>query len=183
MWSRFNDSSIEPNKGETLRIKEFGTENNYEKLIAGSFNSDECDGWQFLAISFTKLGGIEVCRVTTNNLEKYMHLTSVYENKNASEIVKLKQKTVDCEIHVFGTPAFVCQHLNLKTLIGLEEAFEITKGMELDEEDDFQALCDEFENIRSLNYGWDDYTTKLANIKVVCEECYFQLEEFNKKFG
>lgn len=180
MWSWFNESSIEPNKDETLRIKEFGIENNYIKLIDGTFESDEYDGWEFLAISFSILGGIGVYKVTSENLEKYFLLTKVIENKNSPEIQKMKQKTVDCENHGFGRPAFICQHLNLKTAVGFEEAFETFPGMELDEDDDLQAWCDECEKIRLENNGWNDETMEFAKIKLVCEDCYFEIKKLNE---
>ena len=180
MWTWYNESSIEPNKNETLRIKQFGIENSYQKLIDGTFVSDEFDGWEFLSISFPILNGIGVYKVNSDNLEKYMLLTEVIENKNTPEIVKLKQKTVDCTIHGFARPAFVCKHLNLEKAVGFEEAFETYPGMELDQDDDLQAWCSECEEIR-LNYGeWNEESEKFAQIKLVCENCYFEMKKLNE---
>ena len=180
MWAWYNESSIEPNKNETLRIKQFGIENNYQKLIDGTFRSDEFDGWEFLSISFPILNGIGVYKVNSDNLEKYMLLTEVIENKNAPEIVKLKQKTVDCTIHGFARPAFVCQHLNLKTAVGFEEAFETFPRMELGEDEDLQAWCYECEKMRSKYGEWNEESEKFAQIKLICEECYFEIKKLNE---
>ncbi|HEX7871101.1 MAG TPA: hypothetical protein VF455_13415 [Chryseobacterium sp.] len=181
MWSWFNNSSFEPNKNETLKIKQFGEEHNYQKLVDGTFASDKYDGWQFLAIGILILGGIGVYKVNSDNLDIYMILTEFIKDKDLAEIKKMKQKTVDCESHGFGRQAFVCQHLDTKTPNGFEEAFETYHGMELDEDDDFQAWCDECEKVRSENNGWDDETMEFAKIKLVCEDCYFDLKKFNQK--
>ncbi|MCX8524284.1 hypothetical protein OF897_10215 [Chryseobacterium formosus] len=181
MWSWFNNSSAESNKSETLKIKQFGKEHNYKKLIDGTFASDKYDGWEFLATGLSILGGIGVYKVNSENLENYFLLTEIIEDKSSEEIRKIKQKIVDCENHGLGRPAFVCQHLNRETPNGFKEAFETSLGMELDEDDDFQAWCDDCEKVRSENKGWNDETMEFAKIKLVCEECYFDLKEFNQK--
>lgn len=180
MWSWFNESLIEKNKLETNKIKAFGIKNNYEKLAKGTFESDKYDGWDFLAISLSILGGIGTYKVSFDNLEKYMLLTEIVEDKNALEIKKLKQKKVDCGLHGFRRPAFVCQHLDLTTKNDFEEAFESYKEMELEEDDDFQAWCGECEKIRIKNNGWNEVSEEFAKIKLVCEDCYFDLKRFNQ---
>lgn len=53
--------------------------------------------------------------------------------------------------------------------------------MYLDEDDDFQAWCDDCEKVRSENNGWNDEKMEFAKIKLVCEDCYFDLKQFNQK--
>lgn len=177
MWSWFNNYLNEKNKLKTLNIKTFGEENHYTKLSEGTFQSDEYDGWEFLAISLKILDGIGAYNIKTEKLNFYLLLIEKLEAHNNSEIKKLKQKTVNCGNHGFRRPAFVCQHLNLENPIGFEEAFETYKGMDLD--DDLQAWCNECEKIR-IKYGeWNEESEKFAKIKLICEDCYFEMKALN----
>jgi len=88
-------------------------------------------------------------------------------------------ETVACQKHGQKRIAFVCQHLNKHTRTGFEEAFPSTIGMELEEDDDFQAWCNACEIERQRTGGWNDESMKFANIKVICEDCYFEIKEFN----
>ena len=92
----------------------------------------------------------------------------------------MKQMTVDCGIHGFRRPAFICQHLNREEKKGFEESFASHKGMDLDDEDDFAAWCDECEQVRVDKDGWNEESEKFAKIKLVCEDCYFELKECNE---
>ncbi len=92
-----------------------------------------------------------------------------------------KENTVTCQKHGPKRMAFICQHLNKHTRTGFEEAFPSFRGMELEEYDDFQAWCDACEIERQRTDGWNDESMKFANIKVVCEDCYFEIREFNMK--
>ena len=180
MWSWFNNYLNEKNKTETLKIKKFGIENDYKKLYEGTFPSDKYDGWEFLAISFKLLNGIGAYNIQTENLNYYLLLTEKINSENNSEIKHLKQKTLDCGNHGFQRPAFVCKHLNLEKAVGFEEAFETYPGMELDQDDDLQAWCNECEEIR-LKYGeWNEESEKFAQIKLVCENCYFEMKKLNE---
>lgn len=181
MWSWFNNSLIEKSKLKTLKIKEFGETNNFEKLIEGTFSSDEFDGWEFLAISKRILGGIGCYKINSENLNLYFLLTENIDSENNLEVKNLKQKTVDCGIHGYRRPAFICQHINLKKITGFEESFETTKGMELFEDEDFGAWCDDCEKIRIKYNGWNEMSEEFSKIKLVCEECYFDMKEFNLK--
>lgn len=88
--------------------------------------------------------------------------------------------TFDCESHGFRRPAYVCQHLNLKNKKGFEESFEAFREMELEDEDDFCAGCNDCEKIRIEQDGWNDESEKFAKIKLVCEECFFEFKEFSE---
>ncbi|WP_292010992.1 DUF6882 domain-containing protein [Chryseobacterium sp.] len=179
MWSWFNESSLEKNKNETLKIKDFGIEKHYEKLYTGTSPADEYDGWEFVAIAQYLLKGIGAYKVVSGHLETYMLLTEIVED-NSPEIKKLKQKTVECKKHQLARSAFVCQHLNLDHPKGFEEAFDTFPGMDLDEDDNFQAWCDECEKVRVQHKGWNDESENFANIKLICEDCYFELKNFNQ---
>ena len=181
MWSWFNNYLTEKNKEKTMKIKNFGVKNNYEKLIEGTFPSDEYDGWKFSAIGVKLLGGIGIYKINLENLNYYLLLTEVSNDSNLSEIKKFKQKKVDCNSHGFSRPAFVCQHLNLESPKGFHEAFETQKGMDLDDEEDFQAWCDDCEKIRIKYDGWNENSETFAKIKLICENCYFDLKNFNIK--
>lgn len=86
---------------------------------------------------------------------------------------------MECGSHGFQRPAFVCQHLNLENSIGFEEAMERHKGMELNENEDLQAWCNECEKVR-VKYGeWNEESEKFAKIKLICENCYFEMKELN----
>ncbi len=178
MWSWFNDYSCEPNRDSTFAIREFGLEHHYPKLTAGTFSADEYDCWEFAAISFAILEGIGVYRAPSEKLQSYLLITAVLE-EDSWEVVHFNQAKVECKIHGRSRTAFVCQHLNLEHPKGFEEAFETYKGMELGEDDDFQAWCDECEKVRIRNNGWNEYAEEFAKIKLVCEYCYFELKEFN----
>lgn len=178
MWSWYNSHSIEKNKTELLAVKEFGIENNYEKLYKGTFPSDEYDGWELSSICFDHLKAIGVYKVNTDDLEQYVLVINVLDEQS-SDVKMFRKKKVDCESHGYSRPAFVCQHLDLEIPKGFEEAFDTYKGMELEEDEDFQAWCSECEKIRGEYDGWNEESERFAGITLVCENCYFELKEFN----
>lgn len=178
MWSWFNETSIEKNKTEILKIKEFGDQNKYEKLVEGSFPGDEYDAWEFTAICFNFLNGIGTYKVNSDNLEKYMVILSQV-HVDSLLVKHFKQKSIECADHGISRPAYVCQHLDLKTPKGFKEAFDTSKGMELDEDDDFQAWCNACEEIRVKYNGWNEESEEFADIKLICENCYFEMKEIN----
>ncbi|MCT2561819.1 DUF6882 domain-containing protein [Chryseobacterium herbae] len=179
MWSWFNKSSIEKSKEKVLIIKEFGAKNHYEKLQEGTFPSDEFDAWEFTSICLDFLNGIGAYKVDSNGLDKFMVIMAV-EDIDSKTVQQFKQKKVECAEHGPSRPAFVCQHLDCSTVRGFHEAFDTSKGMELEEDDDFQAWCDECEKVRSEHGGWNEESERFAQIKLVCENCYFELKEFNQ---
>lgn len=179
MWSWFNNSLTAKSKIETLKIKQFGEENDYEKLFSGTFPSYKFDGWEFLAISQRLLNGIGVYKTNGEKLNYYLLLTEIINSDNSLEIRKIKQKTVDCGNHGFRRPAFVCQHLEIGSHNGFEEAFETFQGMDLEEDDDFSAWCNDCEKKRIECDGWNDESEKFAQIKLICEDCYFEMKESN----
>lgn len=180
MWSWENESSIEASKNETLSVKRFGEENDFEYLVRGLFECDVNECWKLTAISKKFIQSIGAYRTTSDDLVKYILLVKQFNDPDANEVRKLKQKTVDCGIHGFRRPAFVCQHLNLEVPKGFEESFETYNGMDLEVGDDFSAWCNQCELVRVEKDGWNEESEKFAKVKLVCEECYFELKEFNK---
>jgi hypothetical protein len=176
-WSWDNDSVIESNKKQTKIVKAFGLKSNYLKLTNGYFESNEVEAWEFAAIALKIGKGIGVYRaVADNQLQIYFVIIEHVSNEVAQ---KIKDKYVDCDIHDSNRIAFVCQHLNKKTKVGFEEAFVTIENMKLGEDDDFQAWCNECEKIRVKENGWSDYAMEFADIKLVCEKCYFEMKEIN----
>ena len=178
LWAWSNKDSVEPRKLRTLKIKELGEQLKFENLTNHHFEGDEYIGWELTSISFHQLGGIGTYRVVSDHLEIYFILTHVIEK---TEVEKIEHKLVKCETHGKMRSAFICQHLNNNNKTGFEEAFDSYKGMELDDDDEFQAWCDECEIQRLKTDGWNDESMKFAKIQLVCEGCYFTIKEFNKE--
>jgi len=61
---------------------------------------------------------------------------------------EIKDKYIECRTPEKQRIAFVCKHLNRTIKVGFNEAFETFEDMELADDDDFQAWCDECEVIR-----------------------------------
>lgn len=179
MWSWFNEYSAEPNKDNILAIKDFGIKNDYNKLTEGTFPADEFDCWEFASIALDTLDGMGLYRASSEKLQSYFLLTTTL-GENSPEVINFKQKKVECKTHGRSRAAFVCQHLDLENPKGFEESFETYKGMDLDEDNDFAAWCDECEKVRISYNGWNDDSEEFAKIKLICEDCYFDLKNFNK---
>jgi hypothetical protein len=176
-WSWDNDHTLDNVKETTRQIKEFGERSNFPKLTNGCFPSDEFEAWEFNAIAAKLTNGIGTYRpVNDEGLQIYLVVTEFVDNETAQNI---KDKFVECNAHEFKRRAFVCQHLDHTTKVGFEEAFETVEDMELSDEDDFQAWCNECETVRQKEGEWNDQSMTFAKIKVVCEKCYFEMKELN----
>ena len=176
-WSWDNDSTLDNVKEKVNIVKEFGQTSNFSKLTNGYFASNEFEAWEFVAIAAKLTNGIGVYRpVSDRQLKLFFVVTEFVDNETAKNI---KDKYVECGSHNYRRRAFVCKHLNHKTKVGFEEAFETFEDMELLEDDDFQAWCDECEVVRRTEDGWNDKSMEFADIKVVCEKCYFEIKELN----
>lgn len=177
MWSWHNDNILENIKGPTRQIRDFGESCNFAKLTEGHFASDEFEAWEFTAISVKLIKGIGVYRpVNDDGLMIFLIITEFVDNETAKNI---KNKYIECGDHEYRRIAFVCQHLNFATKIGFEESFETFEGMELSNDDDFQAWCDQCEKIRVAEDGWNHNTMRFAKLRVVCEGCYFKMKALN----
>ncbi|MBB2145386.1 hypothetical protein GM921_07820 [Pedobacter sp. LMG 31464] len=177
MWSWDNDDTLDNVKEKTKLIKRFGQRSNFSRLTNGCFQSDEFEAWEFTAIATKVTNGIGVYRpVNHEQLQIFLVITEFVDNEVAQNI---KDKYVQCDIHEYKRIAFVCQHLNHTSKIGFEEAFETSEDMELMEEEDFQAWCNECEVVRLKEGEWNDKSMEFSGIKLVCEKCYFEMKELN----
>ncbi len=176
-WSWDNDTTLTNVKEKANFIKEFGEISNFSKLTTGYFYSDEVEAWEFTAISAKLTDGIGVYRpIGDDKLKIFLVITEFVDKETAQ---KIKDKYVECGAHEFRRVAFVCKHLNHTDKVGFEEAFETFEDMELLEDDDFQAWCDTCEAVRQNEGEWNDITMAFAEIKVVCEKCYFEMKRLN----
>lgn len=176
-WSWDNNTTLDNVKENATTVKEFGQRSNFSKLTTGYFDSDEFESWEFVAIAAKLTNGIGVYRpVNDRQLKMFFVVTEFIDNETAK---KIKDKYVECEVHEYRRIAFVCKHLNHKTKVGFQEAFETVEDMELSDDDDFQAWCDKCEVVRQSEGEWSEKLMKFAGIKVVCEKCYFEMKELN----
>jgi hypothetical protein len=177
MWAWANEDSVEPQKFRTLEVKEVGEKRKFDNLSIAHFEGDEYTGWELTSIAFKLIGGVGTYRVISDHLEIYFLIT---EQISKEESEKIENELIECNVHGKIRKAFICQHLNTQSKTGFEEAFESYRGMELDEDDDFQAWCTECEKKRLKTDGWNDESMEFAKIKLVCERCYFEIKEFNE---
>lgn len=176
-WSWDNETTLANVKEQVWSIKEFGEKSNFTKLTTGHFNSDEFEAWEFVAIAVKLTNGIGVYRpVNDRQLKIFLVVTEYIDNETAKDI---KDRYVQCGLHEYRRRAFVCKHLNHETKVGFEEAFETFEDMELSEDDDLQAWCNECEAVRQREGEWNDKSEAFAKIKLVCEKCYFAMKELN----
>lgn len=177
-WSWDNEHTLKKVKKETEVVKQFGSEQGYEKLIQGLLDSSEEEGWDFTSIATRLLNGIGSYRAKTEKHLIFMVLYELIDNEAAKEE---KEIYINCEKHERRRRAFICQHLKKGSKNGFEEAFNTYEDMEFEyEDDDFQAWCDECEKVRLASDGWNDESMAFAKIKLVCEKCYFEIKETNK---
>jgi hypothetical protein len=180
LWSWANNNTYPNVRIDSEKIKDFGHKNNYLKLIESKWDADEIDGWEMLSIASWILKPIGVYRIPTESLLMYVIITEQIDENEANLLKENSKQLVDCGSHGLRRQAFICQHLDLKTRKGFNEAFETWKGMELEIDDDFQAWCDDCEKIRIKYDGWNDESMKYAKIKLICENCYFDMKRINK---
>jgi hypothetical protein len=83
-------------------------------------------------------------------------------------------RTVHCDRHGDMREAFVCGHLLFGDHLGF---FEDTGDFEHDPPNGWCSGC---EGVR-LNHGgvWNDESTALINIRLVCRRCYDEIKERN----
>lgn len=175
-WSWDNEDTLDNAKEPTLAVKEYGEGHGYDRLTTGYFPTDEIEAWALTAIAARLNKGIGAYRAVDEHLLIFMVLTELVDNERAQEI---KNKIIECDVHGTGRIGYVCKHLLSRSRVGFEEAFETFPGMELGEDDDLQAWCAECENVRSAEGEWNDQSMEFADIRVVCEHCYFEIKELN----
>jgi hypothetical protein len=175
-WAWNNEDTLENVKNASQRIRTFGIKSGFKKLENGFFESDEIEAWEFAAISAQITNGIGVYRPVSDGLQLFLIVTEFVDNMTAQQ---LKDKFISCNNHGSERIAFVCKHLITRDHVGFEEAFETYENMELEEDDDFQAWCSECEVVRQNNDGWNEVSMQYADIKLVCEKCYFEFKQIN----
>jgi hypothetical protein len=174
-WSWDNNTTPKHVSNAVEKVKAFGAANNFEQLTKGLFEGDEYTGWEMTAISAKMLNSIGSYRISQAHLFIYFIFTNELTQE---EFEGLKDKYVSCDKHISDKVAFVCHHLIENTGIGFHEAFDSDPGVE--EEDEYQAWCNKCEKIRLKKGEWTDEAMVFANIKVVCNQCYFEIKERNQ---
>lgn len=174
-WSWDNKSTPLHVSQQLEKVKIFGQTNNFGKLTQGLFNGDEYTGWAMTAISAKLLNAIGAYRVPQEHLFIYFIFTNELTQE---EYEALKDKYINCDSHVSGRIAYVCQHLNKDTFTGFHEAFD--PDTITDEDDGYQAWCDECEEVRMKEGEWNDISMAFAKIRLVCDQCYFDIRKKNK---
>jgi len=170
-WSWDNKNTPRHVSRPLEKVKSFGEINNFELLTNGLFEGDKYTGWAMTAISVKLLNAIGAYRVPQEHLFIYFIFTNELTQEEYDE---LKDKYVDCTNHVSDRAAFVCQHLLDDTSSGFHEAFDLDPLIEPD--DEHQAWCDQCEKIRLKEGEWTDAAMAFANIKVICNQCYFDMK-------
>jgi hypothetical protein len=174
-WSWDNQSTPALVKRRIENVKEFGETNNFEQLTKGLIDGDEYTGWAMTAVTAKLLNAIGMYRIPHEHLFSYFVFTG---ELSQDEYDSYREKFVTCETHGTGSVAFVCRHLIENIGTGFHEAF--VSDPLIDPEDDYQAWCDQCEIARLKAGGWNDISMAFADIKVVCEQCYFDIRERNK---
>lgn len=93
----------------------------------------------------------------------------------------MEENLIECDEHGKNKMAFVCHHFLEKQNIGWNENDE----SDFDEDDEFSdcisAWCNECEEYRLENDGWDEESEKFAGITLVCEACALKFKKANLK--
>nr|WP_133300149.1 DUF6882 domain-containing protein [Mucilaginibacter terrenus] len=171
-WGWANTSTPKHVSRPLEKVRQIGSINNFEELTSGLYKGDEFTGWAMTAISANLLNAIGSYRIPHKHLFVYFIFTN---ELTLEEYNQLKDKYVDCASHIADRTAFVCQHLLNEKSIGFNEPFETDPSIE--NNDDCQAWCDECEKVRLKEGEWTDNAVVFANIKVVCNQCYFDIKE------
>jgi hypothetical protein len=175
-WSWDNVYTAQKVKEKIYDVKDFGEKSNYIMLTEGCFDSCEEEACILTAIAAKVVNGMGFFRHVSDHLVIFMVLLEFIDSDSAQTI---KDRYIECNEHEYRRRAFACRHLDNTTKVGFKEAFETYENMELSDEDDFQAWCDECERVRQKEGGWNENSMKFADIKIVCEQCYFDMKERN----
>ncbi|MDX1906589.1 MAG: hypothetical protein SF053_06095 [Bacteroidia bacterium] len=175
-WSWDNPHISEKEKTGMDQIPIFGESHGYEDLTTGLIAGDQRMGWEMTAIANTFIQGMGAFRVQMDHLDMYFLFIAEIDD---TTYTRLSQYQIICDTHGAMRRAFVCQHLKPGEKNGFHEAFPTYQGMELQEDDDFQAWCDTCENVREAYEGWNEDSEKFAKIRLICEACYFAIKTLN----
>ncbi len=176
-WGWDNSSTPVRVSRALRKVKALGEAKGFEQLTKGLFDGDEYTGWAMTAIAAKQLSAIGAYCAP---LDDVLFIYFIFTNElTQDEYDSIQEKYIKCDLHESGRVAFVCQHLLNDNNAGYHEAFD--SEPEVDDDDDYQAWCDECEKARLKEGGWNDVSMAVAQIKVVCDECYFVIKERNKK--
>lgn len=157
------------------KVRGFGQANNYNELLEGLFDGDEHTGWALTAVAAKLLNALGAYRVPHEHLFIYFIFTNELTQE---EYDALEDKYIECDTHQSARVAFICQHLDKDKLTGFHEAFDSDE--EADDDDEYQAWCNECEKVREQEDEWNEKSMAFAQIKPVCEHCYFEIKEKNQ---
>ena len=92
-----------------------------------------------------------------------------------------QDKFVECAIHGSVKPAFVCQHLVGKpSKLGFYESELGADDPNYHPDFESQGWCQQCENVRASQKGWDDISEAFANPTLVCEFCFQEIKKANQ---
>ena len=175
-WSWGNETTPASVSKSLEKVKAFGQANHYEPLTRGLIDGDEYTGWEMTAIAVKMLNAFGAYRVPSDHLFIYFIFTNAL---TSDEYEALKDKVLACDTHGNRKTAFICQHLTKSSFLGFHEAFETDP--EIEPENDYQAWCDACEKERLKEGEWNDTSMAFADIKIVCDLCYFEIKKRNQK--
>lgn len=176
MWSWDNTSTPRLVSKELEKVKAYGEANNFKELTTGLLDdSDEYTGWALTAVTAKLLNGIGAYRVPHEHLEIYFVFTNELTQEQYDE---LKDKYIECDEHGISRVAFVCQHVLKGSNLGFHEAIESNPLIE--PEGDHWAWCDDCEQVYLQQGEWNDIMKDTTQMKVVCDQCYFEIKERNQ---
>ena len=89
------------------------------------------------------------------------------------------EKKIQCKKHGERYPAFVCQHLVDGTGLGFWEPFDSDPTKTYTEEE-LNAWCNKCDEILIKEGEWNDKSEAFAQIKLVCDKCFFRMKLANK---
>ncbi|MBO2008977.1 hypothetical protein [Hymenobacter negativus] len=89
-----------------------------------------------------------------------------------------ESKRVECSTHGNRYPAYVCQHLNLKTPVGFYEPFASDPSV-IYSDDELNAWCNACDEVLTRVGEWNEESESFAKIKLVCDVCFFDMKELN----
>ncbi|MFD1256582.1 DUF6882 domain-containing protein [Mucilaginibacter terrae] len=170
-WSWDNSTTPRLVKAGLEKVRIFGATNDFGQLTTGLIEGDEYTGWEMTSISAKLLSAIGMYRIQRDHLFIYFIFT---HELTQEQYDALENKSVECDVHEKGQIAFVCKHLISKEYPGFHEAFE--SGLCMEENDDYQAWCDECEKVRINEGKWNEESMAFAEIKIVCDQCYFEIK-------
>lgn len=178
-WAWANNYTYPDVKSDSFKIKEYGIKRKFKKLTTTLWDADEITGWEMLSFADHILKPIGVYRVVSDGLFSFFIFTELLTKQEAEHLKENSIEYISCNTHGFRRAAYVCNHLLSFEKTGFHESFETHEGMYLEKGDDLQAWCDKCERIRIKYDGWNEASEEHISIKLICEDCYFNIKKIN----